>query len=81
MPRACSADLRERVLAAYEAGEGSQAEVAGRFRVGERTLSRWLQAARTEGRRAVSGAGPVLPDHGALSTAGLLPSGGDRRAR
>ncbi len=56
MPRACSADLRERVLAAYEAGEGSQAEVAGRFRVAERTLARWLQAARTEGRR-----GPKAP--------------------
>jgi transposase len=56
MPRACSADLRERVLAAYEAGEGSQAEVARRFRIGGRTLSRWLQAARTEGRR-----GPKVP--------------------
>ena len=71
MPHACSTDLRERVLAAYEAGEGSQAEIAGRFRVGERTLSRWLRAARTEGRRGpkapparrrvpVGGAGEVL---------------------
>jgi transposase len=56
MPRACSTDLRERALAAYEAGEGSQAEIAGRFRVGERTLSRWLWAARVEGRR-----GPKVP--------------------
>lgn len=56
MPRACSPDLRERVLAACEAGEGSQAEVARRFRVGERTLSRWLRVARTEGRR-----GPKVP--------------------
>ena len=52
MPRAYSPDLRERTLAACEAGEGSQAEVARRFRIGERTLSRWLQAARSEGRRA-----------------------------
>ena len=52
MPRACSTDLRERVLAAYEAGEGSHAAVAGRFRVGGRTLSRGLRAARAEGRRA-----------------------------
>jgi transposase len=51
MPRACSADLRERVLAAYEAGEGSQAEMARRFRISERTVSRWLRAARVEGRR------------------------------
>jgi transposase len=52
MPRAYSPDLRERALAACEAGEGSQAEIAARFRIGERTLSRWLQAARSEGRRA-----------------------------
>ncbi len=56
MPRAYSPDLRERALAACEAGEGSQAEVARRFRIGERTLSRWLQAARSEGRR-----GPKVP--------------------
>jgi transposase len=59
MPRAYSTDLRERVLAACEAGEGSQAEVAGRFQVGERTLSRWLRAARSEGRRE-----PKVPAHG-----------------
>lgn len=50
MPRAYSADLRERVLAAHEAGEGSQARLAGRYRIGERTLSGWLKAAREEGR-------------------------------
>ena len=51
MPRAYSADLRERVLDAYEGGEGSQSEVARRYRVGERTLSGWLKLAREEGRR------------------------------
>jgi transposase len=56
MPRAYSLDLRERALVAYEAGEGIQAEVARRFRIGERTLSRWLQMARHEGRR-----GPKVP--------------------
>ena len=30
---------------------------------------------------AVPGAGPVLPDHGALGAAGLLPGGRDRRPR
>ena len=59
MPRAYSIDLRERVLAACEAGEGSQAEVARRFQVGERTLQHWLQAARSEGRR-----GPKMAGHG-----------------
>ena|SRR5215207_7133803 len=52
MPRAYSTDLRERALAAYEAREGSQARVAERYRIGERTLSGWLRAAREEGRRA-----------------------------
>src|SRR3954452_22607493 len=52
MPRAYSTDLRERALAACEAGEGSQSEVARRYRIGERTLSGWLKIAREEGRRA-----------------------------
>ena len=52
MPRAYSTDLRERALDAYEGSEGSQAEVARRYRVGERTLSAWLRTAREEGRRA-----------------------------
>jgi transposase len=56
MPRAYSLDLRERALVACLAGEGIQAEVARRFRIGERTLSRWLQVARHEGRR-----GPKVP--------------------
>ena len=51
MPRADSTDLRERVLAACEAGEGSQAQVARLYRIGERTLSGWLRVAREEGRR------------------------------
>jgi transposase-like protein len=51
MPRPYCTDLRERALAAYEAGEGSRALVARRYRVGERTLSGWLKAAR-EGRRS-----------------------------
>jgi transposase len=50
MPRAYSADLRERVLAACEDGL-SRAGAAARFRVGERTVYRWLAAARDEGRR------------------------------
>jgi transposase-like protein len=52
MPRAYSTDLRERALAAYEAGEGRQSEIARVYRIGERTLSGWLKLAREEGRRA-----------------------------
>src|SRR3954470_3208547 len=51
MPRAYSTDLRERALAAYEAGEGRQSEVARRYRIGASTLSGWLKLAREEGRR------------------------------
>jgi transposase len=39
MARPYLRDLRERVLAAAERGEGSQAGIARRFRVGERTVS------------------------------------------
>ena len=51
MPRAYSADLRERVLADCEAGLG-RAAAARRYRVGERTVYRWPAEARHEGRRA-----------------------------
>src|SRR4051794_35608093 len=69
MPRAYSTDLRERALAAYEAGEGRQSEIARVYRVGERTLSAWLRTAREEGRRA------PRPPRG-----GRAPLGGEREA-
>src|ERR687884_1437292 len=69
MPRAYSTDLGERALDAYEGGEGSQSEVARRYRVGERTLSAWLRTAREEGRRS------PRPRRG-----GRAPLGGEREA-
>ena len=50
MPRAYSADLRGRVLADCEAGLG-RAEAARRYRLGERTVYRWLHEARHDDRR------------------------------
>ena len=50
MPRPYSADLRERVLADCEAGLG-RAAAARRYRLGERTVYRWLAEAHHEGRR------------------------------
>jgi transposase len=50
MPRAYSADLRERVVTDCEAGLG-RAVAARRYRVGERTVYRWLAEARHDGRR------------------------------
>ena len=59
MAGAYSADLRERVLAAMEAGETPEA-AARRFAVGRATAYRWLAAARDEGRRRAKrmGGGP-----------------------
>ena len=51
MPRAYSVDLRERVLAAWERREGTQAAIAHRFSVSEATVENWLRQARQEGRR------------------------------
>jgi transposase len=51
MPQPYSADLRERVLVAYEHGEGSQIAIARRFRVCPATVCNWIRQARKEGRR------------------------------
>ena len=51
MPRPYSTDLRERVLAAGERREGTQAAIARRFGVCEATVENWLRQARQEGRR------------------------------
>ena len=51
MARAYSTDLRERVLRAHEAGEGSQRVLAVRFGVSVGVVCGWLKAARDEGRR------------------------------
>ena len=79
MPRAYSADLRERALAACEAGEGSQSEIARVYRIGERTLSGWLKLAREEGRRCPKprrgGRPPVGSEREAL--AGLVAERND----
>jgi transposase len=42
-------DLRERVVAAYEGGDGTRKEVAKRFNVGEASLGRWLRRKRETG--------------------------------
>lgn len=49
MPRPYSRDLRERVVAACEAG-GKRSEIAQRFRISEATLYAWLQQWRAGGR-------------------------------
>jgi transposase len=51
MARPYSVDLRERVLQAHEASEGSQRVLAERFGVSVGTVCGWLGLARCEGRR------------------------------
>lgn len=59
VPGSYSTDLRERVLAAVEAGEPADA-VAERFMVGRSSVYRWVAASRDEDRRAPKrlGGGP-----------------------
>ena len=61
MPLPYSADLRERVLVAYEHGEGTAAALARRFRVALNTVKNWVRAVATEGRRVAKplGRGPA----------------------
>jgi transposase len=47
--RPYSEDLRERVIGAIERGERTQAQAADQFRVGLRTVERWLQLKRATG--------------------------------
>ena len=47
--RALSIDLRERIVAAYEAGEGSQAEIARRFAVTDRYVRKLVRQKRELG--------------------------------
>lgn len=47
-----SADLRERVLQAYERHEGSPELLARRFQISRACAYNWIRAARLEGRRS-----------------------------
>jgi transposase len=49
MTEAYSIELRERVVRAYEAGEGSHAELGERFALGEATVKRWVWLKRKTG--------------------------------
>jgi len=50
MPRAYSADLRRRVVAAAQEGGQSRGTVARRFAVGRSSVDRWVETAEIEGR-------------------------------
>jgi transposase len=68
MPRAYSADLRGRVVAAVLDGGQSREAVARRFLVGRSTVYRWVETARSEGRLEAKpmhgGPPPTIRDEG-----------------
>jgi transposase len=49
MAEAYGIELRERVVRAYETGEGSHAELGERFALGEATVKRWVWLKRERG--------------------------------
>jgi transposase len=49
MPEPYPVELRARVVAAYESGEGSYPIIAARFSIGEGTVRRWVAQRRDEG--------------------------------
>jgi transposase len=49
MPKPHPKELRERVVAAYLAGEGSFKSLGKRFKVGEASVNRWVSLARRAG--------------------------------
>ncbi len=67
MPKPYSADLRERVLLAGEAGLPPTV-IAERFGIGLSTVYLWRQQARTEGRRCAK-------SHGGGRARGIDPAG------
>ena len=65
MPRACSQDLRERVIEAVEEG-ATRREAAERFEVSASSAVKWFQSWEREGRRAAKprgGSRSPLEDH------------------
>jgi transposase len=49
MPKPHPRELRERVVAAYKAGEGSFRSLGKRFKVGEASVNRWVSLERRTG--------------------------------
>ncbi len=68
MAEAYGMELRERVVRAYEAGEGSYGGIAARFALGEATVKRWCGgtgATDSSPRRALHRCGYVVKKNAA----------------
>ena len=57
MPKPHPKELRERVVAAYKAGEGTFKSLAERFMVGEASVNRWVSLERRTGSVAATPTG------------------------
>lgn len=77
-----SIDLRQRIVDAYNATEGSVREVAVRFKVAAKTVQNYLHLARTTGtvtpRPHAGGPAPKLDDAGVQMVRRLLEEKNDR---
>ena len=81
MAEAYGVELRERVVQAYEAGEGTLAEVAERFTLGIATVKRWVWLKRRRGSVLPSPKGGGTPSEiTGEHIAALLASLGDATA-
>ena len=81
MADAYGVELRERVVRAYESGEGTQVEISERFALGEATVKRWVWLKRRTG--AVSPArkgGGTRSEIGAEDIETMLDQLGDATA-
>jgi len=63
MPAPHPIELRERVVTAYEDGEGSFAELGVRFKIGEASVNRWVSLKRRTGSLAPKPAGGARRPH------------------
>lgn len=81
MAEAYSVELRERVVEAYESGEGSHAEIASRFALGEATVKRWVWQKRKRGDLApLPKRGGTPSEIGAEELGAMLSALGDATA-
>lgn len=81
MPEAHSIELRERVVVAYESGEGSYEAIALRFAVGPASVTRWVRLKRNRGSLAPRPKGGGTPSTiSGAEIAGLLGELGDPTA-
>ena len=80
--KALSNDLRQRILDAYDAGEGSIRTLAERFAINKNTLRTWLACRRQTGRTTPLSVGshlaPTLDAAGRTQLLGLLGEKNDR---